>query len=133
MDTTAATEIAQFAVTAAAALLVPLLGYLAKRLVNTFEARTGIDVPAAQEAKIDDWVEQAIHFAEEKSRQKIKAKTDKLSGPEKLEEAADFVLGFVKAQGWDTWARDALKNKIEAQLGLHRANGGKPELDKDGK
>jgi hypothetical protein len=131
MDTTAATEVAQFALTVAAALIVPIATWLARRAVRALEARTGIDVPAAQEQKIDDWIEEAIHYAEEKSWQKIKAKTEKLSGPEKLEEAADFVLAFAEARKWDEWTRETLKSKIEAKLGLARANGAKPSLDRD--
>lgn len=103
--------------------------WAAHRLIKVFEAKTGLDIPDKQEARIDDWIEQGIHWAEEKSRAAVQRKEAKLSGPEKLESAADFVLDLIDAKGWVGWTRDQIKAKTEAALGIHRANGGKPSLD----
>lgn len=111
-------------------LLILFATWLAHRAVKTFEKKTGIDVPTAQEEQIDKWVDQGIHWAEEKSRSKIKAKEAKLTGPEKLEHAADFVLSFIEAKKYHEWTRDLVKGKVEAKLGVQRAAGEKPELDK---
>jgi len=99
--------------------------WLAHRLVKLFEKKTGIDVPAAQEAQIDGWIEQGIHYAEQKSRAKIKNAEDGLNGPDKLEHAADFVLSFIEAKKYPEWTRDLVKGKIEAKLGIKYASGEK--------
>lgn len=118
---------------AAFRILVPVVTLFAMwgahRAIAVFEAKTKIDVPDKQEAKIDGWIEDAIHWAEEKSRNAIKHKAEKLRGPEKLESAADFVMGFVESRGWIDWTRAKIEHKIEAKLGVKRANGGKPRLD----
>lgn len=115
-------------------ILVPLLSalgaYLAHRLIAAFEKRTGIDVSERVEALLDGWVERGIHAAEEWSYKEVKAKTTKLTGSEKLELAADYVLDLIKQHGLDAWTRDKVKALIESKLGVHRANGGKPALDK---
>ena len=103
--------------------------WLTHRGIAVFEKKTGIDVPDAIEAKIDEWAEQGFHLAAEKSYKKVKAKTAKLSGPEKLEEAADFVFALANARGYVDWSKDKIKAKVEALLGMHRSNGGVPKLD----
>ena len=129
MDTSVASQAAGVAIQVLTPILIIVGTYFAHRLVKVFEAKTGLDIPAKQEAKIDGWIEEGIHFAEEKSRSYIKEKANKLKGPEKLELAGDFVMAMIKKNGWDDWAKDAIVNKIEGSLGTHRANGGKPRLD----
>ncbi len=129
MDSSVASQAAVVALQVLTPILVALAGWLAHRIVKVVEAKTGIDIPDRQEAKIDDWIEQGIHLAEEKSRSYIKEKANKLKGPEKLELAGDFVMEMIRKNGWDTWAKDAIVKKIEGSLGAHRANGGKPRLD----
>jgi hypothetical protein len=129
MDPSLASQAASVALQVVTPILVVLAGWLAHRLVAVFEKKTGIDIPAKQEAKINGGVEEGIHYAEEKSRSYIKEKANKLRGPEKLELAGDFVMAMIKKNGWDDWAKDAIVTKIEGSLGAHRANGGKPRLD----
>ena len=105
--------------------------WAANRLIGVFEKKTGFDIPDKQEKAVEGLIEQGILFAEEKSRSAIKAKADKLSGPDKLEAAGGYVLDIVKANGWVGWTRDRINKKIEAKLGYHRANGGKPRLDSE--
>jgi hypothetical protein len=118
---------------AAFQIIVPIISLFAMwathRLIGVFEKKTKFDIPDKQERKIDEWIESGIHWAEEKSRSAIKTKANKLKGPEKLEAAGSFVMEMVKARGWIDWSRKKIEEKIEAQLGLHRANGGKPRLD----
>ena len=106
--------------------------WAAHRAIAAFEKRSGIEIPAKQELAIDGWISQGILWAEETSRSAIKSRASKLTGPEKLETAGEFVIDMVRAQGWDTWTANAVRAKIEAKLGDQRANGsGKPRLDVD--
>ena len=43
-----------------------------------------------------------------------------MTGPEKLEMAADFVLDLIEQRGFDDWTRDRIKAKIEAKLNKKR-------------
>jgi hypothetical protein len=129
MDTSAASQATELAFQVITPLVTILGAWLAHRLVKLFEDKTGIDIPDKQESKIDEWVEAGINLAAEKSYKKVKEKTEKLTGPEKLEEAADFVFALVAARGWDDWTKDKLKSKIESAIGVHRANGGVPTLE----
>lgn len=129
MDTAAATQATELAFQVITPIVTILAAWLAHRLVKLFETKTGIDIPDKQEAKIESWVEQGIHLAAEKSYQKVKSKTDKLKGSEKLEEAADFVFALANARGWTDWTKAKIKAKIESSLGVHRANGGVPALE----
>lgn len=94
--------------------------WLVHRAIAVWERRTKIDVPGAVEARIDEWVEKGIHLATEKSHQLADSKVSKLTGPEKLETAADFVFDLAQTRGWIDWSKDRIKAKIEAQLGAHR-------------
>jgi hypothetical protein len=104
-------------------VVLPLIAvWLVHRGLAMFEKKAGIDVPHSIERKIDGWVKAGIHLAAERSHKKITEKTGKLTGPEKLEEAADFVFDLANARGWIEWTKEKIKAKIEAQLGLHRAD-----------
>jgi hypothetical protein len=112
-------------------VILPIIAvWLTHRGLAIFEKKTGMDVPAAMESKIDDWVEEGIHLAAEKALKAVKSNTKKWTGPEKLEEAANYVWDLAQSQGWIEWTRDMIEAKIEARLGLHRANGGVPKFDK---
>ena len=125
----AATQTAGMVIEILAAVLVIVLSALARKAVKALEAKTGVDVPDKMEAKIDAWVDQGIHLAAEKSYKKVKEGTEKLTGPEKLEEAAGFVLGMVKMRGWDEWTKDKIVAKVDAAIGTHRAAGGTPNVE----
>ena len=129
MDTSAASQATELAFQIITPIVTILAAWLAHRLVAIFEKKTGIDIPDKQEAKIDNWIEQGIHLAAEKSYKKVKAKTDKLTGPEKLEEAADFVFALAASRGWIDWTKDKIKAKVESAVGVHRVNGGVPALE----
>jgi hypothetical protein len=120
MDTTAATQVAELVLMIVFSIVSILAAVLVRKGKQFVEAKTGIDIPAKQEDLIDRLVGQGIDFAEEKVHQAVAKRTDKLSGPEKLETAADFVLGFIEARGWNVYTRDLIKNKIESRLGSTR-------------
>lgn len=128
-DTTALTQLTSLVFEILAPVAVAVGVWLSHRLVKMLEKKTGFDVPAKQEAKIDEWVSQGIHLAAEKSYKKVKEKTEKLKGSEKLEEAADFAFALAAARGWDDWTKDKIKSKIEAKLGEHRAKDELPKLE----
>ena len=103
-------------------VVLMLLGtYAAKKGVNAVEAWLKIDVPDKVERRIDDWIEDGIALAEEKARSATTNHTNKVTGPEKLELAADFVLDLAKDRGYIEWTRNKIKSKIEAKLNKKRA------------
>ena len=114
-------------------ILTPVLAlfamWAAHRLIAVFEKKTGIDVPEKQERMISRWVRQGVARAEEWSHKNIEGKTDALTGPEKLEISAAFVLDLIEAQGWPGWTADRIKDRIEAALGLARADGNLSRMD----
>lgn len=111
-------------------VVLPLVAtWLVHRGIKVFETKTKVDVPDAIEIKIDEWVERGIHLAAEKSYQKVKEKTAKLSGPEKLEVAADFVFDMAQSRGWIDWSKDKIKAKVEAAIGQRRAGDAVPKLE----
>jgi len=128
-DPNIATRISELAFQVLTPIITAFAMWATHRLIAVFEKKTKIDIPAAQEEMIDKWIEQAIHYATEQSYKKVAGKAAKLTGPEKLEQAVGFVLAFAQAQGWVQWTKDKLANKIEARLGVHRANGGVPATD----
>lgn len=107
--------------------------WAAHRGIALLEKKLDFDVPDQQEAFVDKWIGEAILWAEEKSRSKLKQVGKRLTGPEKLENAGSHVLDLIESKGWVGWTRDRVNRKLEAKLGMHRANGGKPTLDKDEK
>ena len=117
---TALTEVVTLAFKLLITAALPVILWGIHKAIKGIETKTKVDVPAAIESKIDSWVEEAVYFAEEKSLQKIKAKTEKLSGPEKLETAAGFVMSLIESQGYVDWTKDLIKNKIEAKLNKTR-------------
>jgi hypothetical protein len=111
-------------------VVLPLFAsWLAHRLIKVFESKTKIDVPEMIEGKIDKWIEQGIHLAAEKGYKTAKVKAAKLTGPEKLEIAAAFAWNMAQSQGYIDWTKDKIESKVEAALGVHRANGGVPKLE----
>lgn len=119
-------KLADLAIQTLAPILLALSGWLAHRLIKAFETKTKIDVPAKQEAQIDGWIEAGIRLAEEKAHKAVKAKADKITGPEKLEAAASFALDLAQKNGWVDWTRDRLKSKIEAKLNVVKERPGSP-------
>jgi len=99
---------------------------LAHKLIRTFETKTGIDIPAKEEAMVDAWVSQGIRLAEEKAHQAGKKADTKMAGHEKLEHAASFALDMAEKNGWIAWTRDRLKAKIEAALNVQAERPGSP-------
>lgn len=126
---TALTHVTSLAFDILSVILPIIATWLVHRGIKVFETKTKIDIPASIESQIDTWVEKGIHYASEKSYKKVKEQTQRLSGPEKLEEAADFVFELANAKGWDDWTKDIIKKKIESALGQKRANGGVPKTD----
>jgi hypothetical protein len=119
-------KLADLAIQTLAPILLALSGWLAHRLIKAFEARTKIDVPAKQEVMIDAWIAAGIRLAEEKAHQAVKAGASTITGPEKLEAAAGFVLDLAEKNGWIDWTRERLKSKIEAKLNIVKERPGSP-------
>lgn len=129
-DGTALTDASQIVIDILVPSATVFVLWLVHRLIRLLEKKTGFDIPDKQEQKIDQWAEEGMHWAEERSRKKLHEKSERLSGPEKLETAADFVMEFVVSNGWTDWTRDKIRAKIESKLGIKRAGDGKPQLDK---
>lgn len=102
-------------------VILPIVAvWLTHRAIALFEKKFGMDIPSKQEETIDSWVLQGIALATEKAHQVAKKKTDELSGPAKLEEAAKYVHDLAQTRGWVEWTVSKIKSKIEAQLGQDR-------------
>jgi hypothetical protein len=108
-----------------------LVAYLLALGAAYVKKRWKIDLMTRREDKIDSWIEGGIHWAEERSRQFVKEKAGRIAGHEKKQQVAAWVLELVKQNGWDEWTRTAIEDRIDAAIGKHRANGGKPTLDKE--
>lgn len=124
-----ASRVAELAFKILAPIVTMLAAWLVHRLVALLEKKTGIEIPEREEAMIDKWVREGVHLVEEWSFKKIKAGTEKLTGPEKLEKAGDYVMDLVAARGLADWTRERVNKKLESWIGIERANGGKPTLD----
>lgn len=82
------------------------------------QAKTGIVVGTDEQLK--SWADHAIALAEEKSTDLIKRKVGQLTGPQKLEEAMQFMIARAKEQGLDTLAVATMRDYVLARLGLAR-------------
>jgi len=122
----ALTHVAEMAFQILIIILPIVAAWLTHKAISLFESKSKIDIPLSIEKQIDEWIYKGIHYAAEKSYQKVKEKTAKLTGPEKLETASGFVFALVEAQGWTQWTIEKIKAKIDAVIGVHRANGGVP-------
>jgi hypothetical protein len=118
--------VADLAIQTLAPILLALSGWIAHRLIKVFEAKTKIDVPVRQEAQIDTWIAAGVRYAEEKGYQAVKAKADKITGPEKLETAVGFALDLAQKNGWIDWTKDRLKAKVEALINVEKERPGSP-------
>jgi hypothetical protein len=116
----AAVRVLEFVLQVALVVVTPLAAWFVARMIKVFEAKAKIDIPAKQEEAIQNLVTQGIALAEEKARKAVQAKASSITGPEKLEIAADHVLDLIEAKKWDAWTRDKVKNLIEAKIGMAR-------------
>ncbi len=129
MDENSLTRLADIVFEILVPIVVIFATWGAHRLIALFEKKAKIDVPAKIEEQIDGWIERGIALAEEKSRAKVKSKTAKLTGPEKLEMAAGFVLDLVEKYKLQDLAKEKIEKRIEARLGTKRLEGGTTHLD----
>jgi len=119
-EANAVSQIAGMAIEILAAVLLIVALWGTRKIISLIEKKTSIDVPSKIEEKVDQWVAQGINLAAEKSRKKVSEHSEKLTGPEKLETAAEFVLALVEARGWDEWTKEKITDKIESVLGAER-------------
>lgn len=118
-----ASALSQFsdsAITILTPAVTAILLYLVHRVVKIFETKTKITLDQHEEDMIDGWVNDAIHFAEEKAHKAATNKLATVTGPEKLEAAADYVISSVRRAGWGPMARDKIKAAVEAKLNTTR-------------
>ena len=98
-------------------ILVPLLFSLVKFGMK----KLNLHLDEATEKKLSDVLTEALTYAEEWARGKIKASAGvKPSGAEKLDAALKYATDEAKRRNLDTWAADALTKKLTAALGLAR-------------
>lgn len=120
VEQNALTRFVEMAFEIIAGVLLVVATWLARKGVKLVENKFKIDVPEKIENRIDSWVDDGIAYAEEKARAALSRKTQTVTGPEKLEMAADFVLDLIEQRGFDDWTRDRIKAKIEAKLNKKR-------------
>lgn len=95
-------------------VLGPLLLMLLKRGLDAFEKKTNLEISQDQRKMLEELIDKAINFAEEKARKAVKAE-EAMEGNEKLDAALDFVKSAAKALGLDLKDID-LAAMIEARL-----------------
>lgn len=103
-----------------APVLMVLAGWIAWKLTKIFEAKTGYDVPANLEARLDAWAAQGVAYAEEQGRKALKANQDKLEMGAKKELALGYILDMAKTAGVPDLARDKLEKLVEAKVAMSR-------------
>lgn len=87
--------------------------WLAHRLISVFETKTGIKVPLQEQ--LDGLITKGILLAEEKASAALRAKTQTITGPEKLEIAANFVIDSV-GKAFPKLTKEAIADLILAKL-----------------
>lgn len=101
-------------------IATPLVLLLAKKLIQVFEDKTGIDIAESQSYLVEKWVSQGIAYAEEQGSKALKAGAPPATGEEKKIMAVEFVAELMEKTGLDVLSRDALAKKVEALLHLDR-------------
>lgn len=97
-------------------VLVPVLSYFVARALQTFRAKTGMQLSAEVEFALDKAIKDGVLAAEQWALALVKQGGEKPSGLRKLDEALSFVDAEVKRLGLPELARDVLVSKIEAEV-----------------
>jgi hypothetical protein len=97
------------------AIVAPILVVLAKKALDVFQEKTGLEVSKEHRSLLEDLVGKGIAFAEEQARKALKSGDAAPDGSSKLELAIDFISTNAEAMGLDTKADDLAK-LIEAKL-----------------
>jgi len=113
-------EILEHLVPVLAMVFTVVLVALAKKGVQTFEKKTGLDIAEQHEALLDATLTRAVALAEEWAQKRLKTDAPKPDGAQKLHYALDFVEAEVQRLGLDVKGREHLTKMIEARLGLGR-------------
>lgn len=95
-------------------VLGPILLMLLKRGLDAFEKKTNLEINQDQRAMLEDLIDKAIDYAEEKARKALKAE-EAMEGNEKLTDAIAFIESAAKTLGLDIKDLD-LAAMIEAKL-----------------
>lgn len=104
--------------------------WAANKLIKLFEDKTKMDIPERQEALLQSVLDEGIHYASEQGYKLLKDKTGRLTGPQLLETAGDYVLDEAYKRGLPELGSDYVRRRLEARLGIKRANGGVPRPEK---
>ena len=97
------------------AIVAPILLVLAKKAVDIFQEKTGLEVSYHQRMLLDDFVRQGIDFAEEQAHKAAKKGLKTPAGDTKLELAIEYISTHAKPLGIDRYP-DELAQLIEAKL-----------------
>jgi hypothetical protein len=115
MDSTWIVIIDQIVIPVIVAVVAPILIVLAKKALDVFQEKTGIQVAEAQRKMLEGLIDKGIAYAEEQARKAVKKGGDELDGESKLELAVDFISTNAAALGLDAKADDLAK-LIESKL-----------------
>jgi len=98
-------------------ILTPILILLVKRLIVYLEKKWDFKMTAEQQTKLDDLLEDAIAFAEEKAMQAVRTDPATIpDGAKKLDLAFGFAVEQIERLGLDKMAEEALRKLIESRL-----------------
>lgn len=98
-------------------IVVPVLGAY---LVMLIKKKTGLELSAQAEAKLQGALLDGVSFAEEWARKKVVSGEEKPASAQKLDAALKFVKDELERLGLTDIAEEKLRDMLEAKLGLTR-------------
>lgn len=116
LDASVLSRLLTFALDIGTPVVTVFVMWLAHRLINVFEAKSKMDIPAKTQEMIDDWIQKGLLYAEQKAQNAINSKTTGIMGPAKLEMAANFALDLAQQHGYVDLAKDTVEKLIESKL-----------------
>jgi len=97
---------------------------IATKGIRWLEARTGLQASEAQEAKVRDMLDRALHYAEESAHKRLrKGEAEMGDGVRKMAKALDFARAEASRLGLGsviTASAGHLEDMLEARLGAKR-------------
>lgn len=101
-------------------ILIPavsaLVMFFAHRLISLAENKWKFQVSTETSAKIDQFVQDAIRYAEEKARPALRGATEQVKGSDKMEMALSYVVDQMKSSGMEDQIKEKLQKLIESKL-----------------
>lgn len=106
--------------TAVVSVLAPALAifltYLAKRLIDRWEKKTGLEIDAVQQGRIRQKILEGVALGEQTALKALKMKEDPPDGAKKLAIAVGYVKNSLGEMGYSNIPEDKIKDWVEILL-----------------